>query len=260
MAAFSHAPVEEAVRVGTAAFTRASSGVACMTSRRPDDHAALSPPRENPGRAGDPRLAADHGRRRFLGTASAAAMAGGLVAGYGALGAVAARFVYPARAKDTGWMFVTDMAGAKVGDAIAYRTPAGETVTVARTGRQGTADDFIALSSTCPHLGCQVKWEPQNNRFFCPCHNGIFDPSGKATGGPPGDAGQSLLRFPLKVEGGNLFIEVPLATLGALPGEVEKGGARLVRLDAPPDSAPGHDPCLGCAGRRRPVPTDETTA
>jgi len=189
----------------------------------------------------------DPDRRRFLGAASSIAMGCGLVAGYGALGAIAARFVYPAKSKDAEWMFVTDLAGAKVGDAIAYRAPAGETVTVARIAQGGTAADFIALSSTCPHLGCQVHWEGQNQRFFCPCHNGTFDPSGKATGGPPGDAGQSLLRFPLKVEAGNLFIEVPLGTLGSRTGDE---GRRLVRLDEPPGSpGAGHDPCLGCRGR-----------
>ena len=72
-------------------------------------------------------------------------------------------------------------------------------------------EDFIALSSICPHLGCKVHWETQNQRFFCPCHNGAFSAAGVSTAGPPFDVHQNLARFPLKVENGNLFIEVPVA-------------------------------------------------
>jgi Rieske Fe-S protein len=136
-------------------------------------------------------------------------MAGGLVAAYGTLAAFMARFLYPARPTRKGWMFVADVGSLPEGESLVYRTPAGAPVNITRLERTGTADDFIALSSTCPHLGCQVHWEVQNNRFFCPCHNGIFDPAGKATAGPPADAGQSLPRFALKVEQNLLFIEVP---------------------------------------------------
>jgi Rieske Fe-S protein len=59
-----------------------------------------------------------------------------------------------------------------------------------------------------------VHWQAQNNRFFCPCHNGIFTPEGKGIGGPPGDAGQSLPRYPLRIENGLLMIEVPVEKLG----------------------------------------------
>ena len=108
-------------------------------------------------------------------------------------------------------MFDADLASVKPGDAIRYRTPAGSPVAIARRGTSGTRNDFVALSSTCPHLGCQVHWEAKDNRFFCPCHNGAFDPDGKAVAGPPKEAGQFLSRYPLKVEKGLLFIEVPIA-------------------------------------------------
>ena len=107
-------------------------------------------------------------------------------------------------------MFVAELARIPVGKAIEYKTPAGLPVTIARRGEAGTADDFVALSSICPHLGCQVHWQGPKNRFFCPCHNGVFDPQGAATEGPPAEAGQRLSEFPLKVENGLLFIEVEL--------------------------------------------------
>ena len=112
------------------------------------------------------------------------------------------------------WVFVTESFKLKAGDVLRFQTPAGQTVTITRRDEKGTADDFLALSSTCPHLGCQVHWESQNNRFFCPCHNGVFDPSGKATAGPPGEAKQSLPHYDLQIENGLVFIQVPVDTLG----------------------------------------------
>lgn len=153
-------------------------------------------------------------RRTFLTTATSAAMAGGLVAGYGTFAAMAGRYLYPAGATPTAWLFVVDVASMKPGASMVYRSPTGAPIVIARRGEEGTEADFIALSSTCPHLGCQVHWEVANNRFFCPCHNGTFDPSGKATAGPPANAGQSLPRYPLKVERGLLYIEVPVEKLG----------------------------------------------
>jgi len=137
-------------------------------------------------------------------------MAGGLIAGYGACAGLAGRFLYPAHPRREGWMFVARTDEIRAGDALAYRVPGGEAVTVARQGSGDAAEDFVALSSTCPHLGCKVHWEGEKNRFYCPCHGGVFTPSGKAIAGPPGDAGQSLPRYPLKVEGRLLFILVPL--------------------------------------------------
>jgi len=149
-------------------------------------------------------------RREFLTNASNVAMAGGVVCAYGALGAMAARFLYPSNPQNTQWMFVVDIARMEPGDSMTFASPAGEKIAITRQGDTGTKDDFIALSSVCPHLGCQVHWEPHNNRFYCPCHNGIFDATGKATEGPPADAGQSLLSYPLDVRDGMLFIEAPL--------------------------------------------------
>ncbi len=183
------------------------------------------------------------GRRAFLGKASNAAMAAGLIGGYGGLGAIALRYLYPADGADVSWQFVTEVERVAVGASIRYRGPSGETINIARQGRGGGAADFIALSSTCPHLGCQVRWEGQNNRFFCPCHNGVFDPSGVAIGGPPGEAGQRLAEYPLKVEGGLLHIAVPLVRLA---DGSEAAGEILVEEGAP--GGAGHDPCLGSPG------------
>lgn len=183
-------------------------------------------------------------RRDFLKRASRVAMGAGLVGGYGGFALVAGRYLYPSRTGEVMWQFVIEADGIEVGDGIRYRGPSGETINITRRARNGDSDDFIALSSTCPHLGCQVRWEGQNDRFFCPCHNGVFDPSGKATGGPPGEAGQSLPRYELKVENGALHIAVPPPQFAAATD------AGVLSDTEPGVVGPGHDPCLAC----RPLP------
>jgi Rieske Fe-S protein len=153
-------------------------------------------------------------RRDFLSTASSVAMAGGLAAGYGTLAVMAGRFLYPAGDDSVGWCFVTTVDQLQVGQAMAFKTPSGAKVVIARQREGDAEDNFVALSSVCPHLGCQVHWEAHNNRFFCPCHNGVFDPQGNPLEGPPAQAKQQLMRFPLKVENGLLFIEAPLKAVG----------------------------------------------
>jgi cytochrome b6-f complex iron-sulfur subunit len=152
-------------------------------------------------------------RRSFLARISAWLMGGGLLAGYGACGAMGVRHLFPAAARERRWQFLACVADVSVGGTLEYRAPGGERIAVARRGSAGTADDFVALSSTCPHLGCQVHWQSAEKRFFCPCHNGAFDPEGRALAGPPFEAGQSLPRYTLKVEHGVLFIEIPLESL-----------------------------------------------
>lgn len=141
-------------------------------------------------------------------------MFGGLAAGYGLFAAYAGRFLYPARRSEATWHFVATLEQLKLGIAMPFETPVGAKVVIARQREGDTADSFIALSSVCPHLGCAVHWEAQNERFFCPCHNGAFDASGKATQGPPAQANQELSQFPLKVENGLLYIEVPTESVG----------------------------------------------
>lgn len=176
-------------------------------------------------------------RRAALWLTSRLALVGGLVGGYGMFAWISGRFMLPPRAGRLHQLFVARAADLRAGDTVLYRTPEGRTVNITRRATAGTAADFIALSSTCPHLGCQVTWEEQNDRYFCPCHNGTFNADGVATGGPPGDAGQSLPRYTLGVEKGLLYIYVPREQLsmGDVAGVVESTGP----------ARPGHDPCLG---------------
>lgn len=159
-------------------------------------------------------------RRDFLSTFSTVAMAGGLVAGYGTFAVMAGRFVFPTNA-ETPWLFVAEANRIQPGDSLAFESPTGVKVAIARrpggaAGHPAEIEDFIALSSVCPHLGCRVHWEPHNQRFFCPCHNGVFDPQGKPVSGPPKAAAQELSRYPLKVEAGLLYIAISVTSVGSL--------------------------------------------
>ena len=172
-------------------------------------------------------------RRSFLATS---VMASGLVTGYGACGAIGATFLFPAHDRVRKWLFVARVDELRPGESARYTSPTGERIAVARQGTTGAVSDFVALSSTCPHLGCQVHWEAQNARFFCPCHNGAFDAGGAAIAGPPAEAGQSLPRFALRVDEGLLYVEVPVETLSE--------AVALERDTSPAPPGPGHDPCL----------------
>lgn len=174
-------------------------------------------------------------RRTFL-SATGLAMTAGLVAGYGSFAAVLGQFLYPAERPRRAWLFVClaeELPPAQGRELVA---PSGQRIVVARHG-PGTSDaDFLALSSVCPHLGCRVHWEPQHDRFFCPCHNGAFDRSGRATAGPPAAAGQQLVRFPVKVDRGMLLVEVPVDSVLPVAGQPAgptSGHAVAAKHDSP---------------------------
>lgn len=189
--------------------------------------------RSDSGKSDDPD------RRHFLGSGALAtgAMAGGLALGYGMFFRSAVEYLYPAQ-EGTAWMFVSDVDSVVPGQAITFKSPNGVPVVITRkssnsatAGESPTADEFLALSSVCPHLGCRVHWEPQNNRFFCPCHLGAFDPEGRPTAGPPLAANQALPEYPLKVENGLLYINMPVKPIDPTTEH------RLVKANACRDDA-----------------------
>jgi len=63
--------------------------------------------------------------------------------------------------------------------------------------------DFIAMSNVCTHLGCRVRWVAEQNKFFCPCHNGVFDKYGNVVSGPPP---RPLDRYEVKTQDAQLYI------------------------------------------------------
>ena len=64
--------------------------------------------------------------------------------------------------------------------------------------------DFIVMSNICTHLGCRVRWIPDKEGFYCPCHNGVFAKDGSVVSGPPP---RPLDRFEVKIEDGILYVQ-----------------------------------------------------
>jgi len=48
-----------------------------------------------------------------------------------------------------------------------------------------TGDEVTAHSLWCTHLGCEVKWNAEKRKYFCPCHEGVYNAKGIPIGGPP---------------------------------------------------------------------------
>ncbi len=61
---------------------------------------------------------------------------------------------------------------------------------------------FDVFHNHCTHVGCPINWSPQADRFFSPCHGGVFDRDGRVLAGPPP---RPLDRYEWKIENGVLY-------------------------------------------------------
>jgi Rieske Fe-S protein len=83
-----------------------------------------------------------------------------------------------------------------------YQTRRQSVVFIDREG-----DGYRAISATCSHLGCKVKWDGATTQFLCPCHGGVYDREGRVVFGPPP---APLRRLPVRVNEQTGEIEVEL--------------------------------------------------
>jgi cytochrome b6-f complex iron-sulfur subunit len=63
---------------------------------------------------------------------------------------------------------------------------------------------FLALSLTCPHLGCSVLWNEEKQQFDCPCHSSAFDRRGLVLNSP---APRPMDYLPVIVEEGKVKVD-----------------------------------------------------
>jgi Rieske Fe-S protein len=66
---------------------------------------------------------------------------------------------------------------------------------------------FLALSLTCPHLGCSVMWDETKEQFDCPCHSSAFDKNGVVLNSP---APRPLDYYQVILEEGKVKVDVSL--------------------------------------------------
>lgn len=52
---------------------------------------------------------------------------------------------------------------------------------------ESTANLLTPTKPRCPHLGCALKWNPQEHSWDCPCHGSRFSKGGKLLNGPATD-------------------------------------------------------------------------
>ncbi len=68
------------------------------------------------------------------------------------------------------------------------------------------AAKFVVFNGQCTHLGCAYSWRTQGEhagKFFCPCHDGVYDADGRVLDGPPP---RRLDELETRVENGELFV------------------------------------------------------
>lgn len=91
------------------------------------------------------------------------------------------QFLFPSSNKNlTRKVYVTTTDKIASGKSFKFKDLKGGNITVTNTGKE-----YIALSTKCTHLGCQVFWKKDEKVFYCPCHEGYFNPNGKVMKGPP---------------------------------------------------------------------------
>jgi Rieske Fe-S protein len=83
-----------------------------------------------------------------------------------------------------------------------YQTRKQSVIFIDREG-----EGYRALSATCSHLGCRVRWVDEASEFHCPCHGGIYDREGRVLAGPPPEP---LRRLAVRVNEQTSEIEVEL--------------------------------------------------
>jgi len=112
------------------------------------------------------------------------------------------------------WLFVSTLAG--LGEnAIRFATDSlvGYVILNDGDGGESVKDvPVIAVSATCTHMGCIVKWQDSDRKYHCPCHGGLFSEYGKPDNSTPVRYLTALPRLDTKIEDGKVFVRVPGAS------------------------------------------------
>ncbi|MDX1621443.1 MAG: Rieske 2Fe-2S domain-containing protein [Nitriliruptorales bacterium] len=74
--------------------------------------------------------------------------------------------------------------------------------------------EVIALSETCPHLGCRVPWCESSGQFECPCHGSFFSRAGDYLAGP---TPRGMDRYPTEIQGETVMVDTGSLIEGPAP-------------------------------------------
>ncbi len=97
---------------------------------------------------------------------------------------------------------IVELQAVPEGSSHLFRYPTGEDPAILVHLPSG---ELRAFSQKCTHLGCVVFWQEDRDRLFCPCHEGVFDPStGAPIEGPPD---RPLTRIDIEVRDGTVWAQ-----------------------------------------------------
>ncbi len=107
----------------------------------------------------------------------------------------------------TTWHFVTTVAA--LGNRAVRFTTDTLVGYVLRESDTAQAEQIVALSAACTHMGCIVRWDDADRNFHCPCHTALFAEDGTHIRLNYKFALSPLPRLNTKIEDGKVYVEVP---------------------------------------------------
>ena len=126
----------------------------------------------------------------------------GAVIGVGALATPVVAYFYPPK--------LEEMPSEPVLVCPEEELPVGESKTV-KFGRYPAIvvhldSGLKAYSAVCTHFACLVKWNPEQKRLDCPCHDGFFSADdGSVVSGPPPSP---LTMLETEIVDGQIYVKV----------------------------------------------------
>ena len=122
----------------------------------------------------------------------------------------------------TSWDFLkpqlTSGFGGKVKTIATEAVPEGAVVEIpaARAYLTRIADEVVAISEKCPHLGCRTPWCETSGQFECPCHGSYFNRAGDYRTGP---SPRGMDRYEVEIIDGIVHVDTGSVISGPPPGD-----------------------------------------
>lgn len=130
----------------------------------------------------------------------------GLIFGLGTLGLRFVQFLMPStKRKPDVTVLIGTEARVQPGEAIPLDIE-GHKIALLRTD-----EGVVAFSRRCTDLGCLVSWKKDREQFVCPCHQGVFDKTGRNIAGPPP---RPLDRYEVIKRGEQLYVRLHNGSVG----------------------------------------------